>query len=98
MAVTIRPGRLGDAEFLAMVILLASRGHLEHGVWDLIIGRDDRYCLDYLTRLALAEPITLCHYSSFIVAEYDGRPAAALFGFDPNDGGWAAVIQHNDKI
>jgi len=98
MAITIRRGQPEDAEFLATVMLLASRGHLKRGVWDLIIGRDDPYCLDYLTRLARAEPATLCHYSSFIVAECDGRAAAALCGFDPNQGGWPAVVQNIEII
>ncbi len=98
MAITIRPGQPEDAEFVATVMLLASRGHLKRGLWDLLIGRDDSYCLDFLTRLARSEPATLCHYSSFIVTECDGHAAAALCGFDPNQGGWPAVIQHREKI
>ncbi len=98
MAVTIRQGKREDAPFLAQVMLLASRGHLRRGVWDLIIGGDEAYCLDYLLRLALAEPISLCHYASFLVAECDGRPAAALCGFDPNQGGWLVVGRNQDRI
>ncbi len=71
--------------------MLASRGHLRRGVWDLIAGGSEQNCLDYLRRLALAEPVSLCHYSSFIVAEHDGRPAAALCGFDPRAGGWRVL-------
>jgi len=71
--------------------MLASRGHLRRGVWDLIAGGSEQNCLDYLRRLALAEPVSLCHYSSFIVAEHDGRPAAALCGFDPRAGGWQVL-------
>jgi ribosomal protein S18 acetylase RimI-like enzyme len=98
MAVTFRPGRRDDARFLATVMQLASRGHVTRGVWDLIIGGDDEYCLDYLTRLALIEPVSLCHYSSFMVAECDGVPAAALCGFDPNEGGWPVVIEHCNRV
>lgn len=68
--------------------MLASRGHLSRGVWDLIAGGSEENCLDYLRRLALTEPVSLCHYSSFLVAEHDGRAAAALCGFDPRSGGW----------
>ena len=71
--------------------MLASRGHLRRGVWDLIAGGSEQNCLDYLRRLALAEPVSLCHYSSFIVAEHDERPAAALCGFDPRAGGWRVL-------
>jgi translation initiation factor 4G len=69
-------------------MMLASRGHLHRGVWDLIAGGSEENCLDYLRRLALAEPMSLCHHSSFIIAEDEGRPAAALCGFDPRAGGW----------
>jgi hypothetical protein len=36
MSVRIRPGKKDDAAFLARVMMLASRGHLLRGVWDLI--------------------------------------------------------------
>jgi ribosomal protein S18 acetylase RimI-like enzyme len=85
----IRRANLDDAEFLAWVTLTASRAHLRRGLWDLIIGADEAGCLDYLTRLAVAEPRSLYHHSSYIVAEVDGERAAALCGFDPRDGGWA---------
>lgn len=88
MPVRIRSGKPDDAVFLARVMMLASRGHLRRGVWDLIAGGSEENCLDYLRRLALSEPVSLCHYSSFIVAEHDGRPAGALCGFDPRVGGW----------
>jgi ribosomal protein S18 acetylase RimI-like enzyme len=88
MSVKIRRGRPDDADFLARVMMLASRGHLKHGVWDLIAGASEETCLDYLRRLALAAPVSLCHHSSFIIAEDEGRPAAALCGFDPRAGGW----------
>jgi ribosomal protein S18 acetylase RimI-like enzyme len=88
MSMKLRRGRPDDADFLARVMMLASRGHLHRGVWDLIAGGSEENCLDYLRRLALAEPVSLCHHSSFIIAEDDGRPAAALCGFDPRAGGW----------
>ncbi len=91
MKAKIRPGKPDDADFLAHVMMLASRGHLRRGVWDLIAGGSEENCLDYLRRLALSEPVSLCHYSSFIVAEHDGRPAAALCGFDPRAGGWEVL-------
>ena len=68
--------------FLAWVMFSASRAHLTRGLWDLIIGADEAGCLDYLRRLALAQPRSLYHYESFLVAEVDGEPAAALCGFE----------------
>jgi hypothetical protein len=55
-----------DAEFLAWVTLAASRAHLGRGLWDVIIGADEARCLDYLKRLAIAEPRSLYHWSSYI--------------------------------
>jgi ribosomal protein S18 acetylase RimI-like enzyme len=79
-------------------MMLASRGHLERGVWDLIAGGSEENCLDYLRRLALAEPVSLCHFSSFVVAEHDGKPAAALCGFDPHAGGWEVLADAMKKV
>jgi ribosomal protein S18 acetylase RimI-like enzyme len=91
MCVFIRRAKASDAEFLAWVTLTASRAHLARGLWDLIIGADEAGCLDYLQRLAIAEPRSLYHWSSYIVAEIDGERAAALCGFEPQDGGWATA-------
>jgi ribosomal protein S18 acetylase RimI-like enzyme len=93
MGTHVRGATLSDVEFLARVMLSASRGHLRRGVWDLLVGGDDATCLDYLRRLAVAEPRSLCHYNSYLVAEDDGHPVAALCAFDPRDGGWATVAQ-----
>jgi ribosomal protein S18 acetylase RimI-like enzyme len=91
MEIFVRRANSGDAEFLAWVTLAASRSHLARGLWDLIIGADETGCLDYLRRLAVAEPRSLYHYESYIVAEVGGEPAAALCGFQPRDGGWTIV-------
>jgi ribosomal protein S18 acetylase RimI-like enzyme len=98
MSPRIRPGKKEDATFLAGVMMLASRGHLRRGVWDLIAGGSENNCLDYLRRLALTEPVSLCHYSSFIVAEHDGHPAAALCGFDPRAGGWQMLADAMQNV
>ena len=90
MALRIRRGTLDDAEFLAWVMFAASRAHLKRGLWDLIIGADETGCLDYLRRLALAEPRSLYHCESFLIAEIDGERAAALCGFETR-GAWEIV-------
>jgi ribosomal protein S18 acetylase RimI-like enzyme len=82
MAIRIRRGTADDALFLAGVMLSASRTNRAHGMWDLIIGADEAGCIDYLKRLAMAEPRSLYHYESFLVAEIAGEPAAALCGFE----------------
>jgi len=89
----IRRATREDADFLAWAMLTASRAHLKRGPWDLIVGADDTGCLEYLKRLAVAEPRSMCHYESFFVAEVDGRAAAALCGFRPGEEAWVTVGQ-----
>jgi translation initiation factor 4G len=94
MAVPIRRANSNDVKFLAGVMLSASRSHVARGMWDLIIGADQAGCLDYLARLAVAEPRSLYHYESFLIAEVEGAPAAALCGFEigaKSGDGWALV-------
>jgi ribosomal protein S18 acetylase RimI-like enzyme len=90
MSVRIRPASFDDVEFLAWVMYSASRSHLTRGLWDLIIGADEAGCLQYLGRLAVAQPRSLYHFESFLVAEVDGEPAAALCGFEIR-GAWEIV-------
>ena len=97
MAPTVRRATRDDVEFLALVMLSASRGHLSRGFWDLLIGPEEA-CLDYLRRLAVAEPHSLCHYEGFWVAEIDGQPGAALSTFDRRDGGWAVAGQAMSQV
>lgn len=87
----IRRATRDDASFLSWVMLAASRAQLQRGVWELIIGAGEPACLEYLSRLAVAEPRSLCHYESFWIAEAEGRPAAALSAFDMRTAGWAAA-------
>jgi ribosomal protein S18 acetylase RimI-like enzyme len=91
--VHIRHARQEDAGFLAWVMLASSRGPVPRGMWDLIIGADDAGCLEYLRRLALSEPRSLCHFERFWVAEVAGQPAAALCTFSLADNPWGAVGQ-----
>ncbi|HYL35631.1 MAG TPA: GNAT family N-acetyltransferase [Bryobacteraceae bacterium] len=98
MSAKIRRATRSDADFLAWVMLASSRSHVARGAWDLVVGADDAECLDYLKRLAVAEPRSLCHYESFLVADVDARPAAALCTFKPGDGGWAVVGQASSNV
>ena len=77
----IRSARTDDADFLGWVILTAARGHLERGWYDVVLQRDDAFCLEYCSELAGAAARSWWHWSLFSVAEVDGRPAAALCGF-----------------
>lgn len=68
-------------EFLAWVCLTAFRSHLERGFWDFMLDGDEDYKLRYLSELVASEARHWSHYSTFIIAEVDGRPAAALCGY-----------------
>jgi ribosomal protein S18 acetylase RimI-like enzyme len=46
-----------------------------------------------LRRLTVAQPRSLCHFESFLVAEIEGRAVAALCGFELRVNGWAGVAQ-----
>ena len=97
MPFRIRRASFDDVDFLAGVMYSASRSHLTRGLWDLIIGADEAGCLEYLRRLAVAQPRSLYHYESFLVAEVDGQPAAALCGFETNHA-WEIVGQAMSNV
>ena len=78
MAQEIRAARADDAEFIARTILLAQRGPRPLGWIDLALARAEPQVLDFLKQLAVATPRSWYHVSQFLVAEIDGRPAAAL--------------------
>jgi translation initiation factor 4G len=80
--VEIRPADRGDTRFLAWVMQAAARSHLPRGIWDVAIP-DARARLDYLDALLGADTISFCHHSRFLVAEIDGRQAAALSAYEP---------------
>jgi ribosomal protein S18 acetylase RimI-like enzyme len=98
MAINIRPANRDDADFLAQATLLASRGHLGCGVWDLIVHTDEANRLEYLKRLAVTEPLSPYHYQSYLIAEVDGHLSATLSGFDMRNSGWAAMGQAMSKV
>lgn len=93
MSVSVRQAQRGDADFLAWVMLTASRSHLKRGMWDLIIGADSQECLRYLARPAMTEPRSLYHSENFVIVEIDTQPAAALCGFEMRSDTWALVAE-----
>jgi ribosomal protein S18 acetylase RimI-like enzyme len=81
----IRNATLNDIPFIGWTMWEASRGHLPRGVWDVMCARDARACLKWLERMAAAgDAHAWTHYSNFIIAEVEGRAAAALEGFNPD--------------
>ena len=86
-AVKIVEARAEHAPFIAWVMLAAARSHLPIGMWDLLCGGSEQETLRFLEALASTGESHWAHYSLFLVAEVDGRPAAALAGYiDATDG------------
>ncbi|MCA1495700.1 GNAT family N-acetyltransferase [Bradyrhizobium sp. NBAIM14] len=75
---TIRSARPEDAEFIAQTILNSMRGHRPRGWFDVALGWPEAECLASVARVAVARAVSMWHFSQFLVAEIDGKPAAAL--------------------
>ena len=90
MVTRIIDGTKDHAEFLAWVALAAARSHLPRGFWDFFIP-EARERTAYMARLAATTTPHPFHHSSFLVAEVDGRPAAALCGFFEEEHGFASL-------
>ncbi len=79
-AVTIRPARKEDSEFLAWVVLRAARSHLRVGFFEAHLHR-----LDKEERLQVLREVienegsphkSFMHWDGFLIAEVDGQPVA----------------------
>lgn len=75
---TIRSARPEDADFIARIILSSTRGYRSRGWFDVALGWPEPQCRDFIARIAVARAVSMWHVSQFLVAEIDGRPAAAL--------------------
>ena len=80
--IRIRSAEQGDTRFLAWVMQEAGRSHLPRGLFEFAIN-DDEKRIDFLNAAANAEDPSFYHYAGFLVAEFDGRQAAALTGYEP---------------
>jgi GNAT superfamily N-acetyltransferase len=78
MTPEIRPGRADDADFIARTILLAQRGPVPRGWFDIALAQAEPQVLDFIRRLAVAKQRSWWHASQFWIAEVEGRPVAAL--------------------
>ncbi|MVT54939.1 GNAT family N-acetyltransferase [Bradyrhizobium yuanmingense] len=87
---TIRSARPEDAEFIAQTILNSMRGHRPRGWFDVALGWPEAECLAFVTRVAVARAVSMWHFSQFLVAEIDGKPAAALCALSAAGTGSAA--------
>jgi ribosomal protein S18 acetylase RimI-like enzyme len=77
--------------FVAWVELTAARSHLPLGTWDFYINSTEEETLRFLEAIVATEARHFAHYTNFIVAEVDGRPAAALSGYFDEEHGMGAL-------
>ncbi|MGX1319942.1 ribosomal protein S18 acetylase RimI-like enzyme [Bradyrhizobium sp. USDA 377] len=75
---TIRSARPEDAGFIVQTILSAQRGYRSRGWFDVALGWPEAQCRDFIARITVARTVSMWHVSQFLVAEVDGKPAAAL--------------------
>lgn len=75
---TIRSARSDDAAFIAATILASQRGNRPLGWFDVALGWPEPEILAFLARMATGDAVSMWHVSRFLIAEADGRPAAAL--------------------
>lgn len=83
MTTTIRAARVDDVDFLAWVMLQASRSHLERGIYEYVMAIDEPTTIAYLRAISQTSAVHLFHWSLFTIAEVDGEPAAAMCAYDP---------------
>lgn len=103
MDIEIRPAVAADAAFLAWVQQEAARSHVPRGFWDLAFPGPNDERLRILRHIITAEARSMCHWSGFLVACVDGRPAAALSGYtEPSVAGgsayFAAMVEALDAV
>jgi ribosomal protein S18 acetylase RimI-like enzyme len=93
MDVEIVEARREHAGFLAWVLLASHRSHLERGLWDFVVGGSEADCLGFLEALTTTAQPHWAHHSTFLVAQVDGRPAAALCGYFEAENGMATLAK-----
>lgn len=81
MPITIRPATPNDAPFLGWASVMAARSQLERGWFEIVLQRDEAFCVEFATCLTLAKARSWWHWSLFHVAEVDGVLASAMCGF-----------------
>ena len=77
---TITDATEQDLDFIAWAINTAGRSHLRRSPWEYVSGQTQEQALAFWRRVAATDVVHLNHWSLFLIAEVDGRPAATLCG------------------
>jgi ribosomal protein S18 acetylase RimI-like enzyme len=62
-------------------MVMAARGHLARGWFDIVLQRPEEFCVAFCARLANASAKSWWHHSFFTIVEVDGVVAAAACAF-----------------
>jgi len=81
--VTIRSANKEDSHFLAQILYIASRSHLDESPWCKIFDETKERTLVLLSKITQNSALPWSYFSNFWIAEVDGIPAAAMCGFIP---------------
>lgn len=101
MPITIRPATPNDAPFLGWACVMAARSQLARGWFEIVLQREEAFCVEFATCLTLAKAVSWWHWSLFHVAEVDGAPASAMCGFGDESvyhASSAAMAEAGDKM
>jgi len=80
--IAIRAARPEDAEFLGWAMVMAARGHLSRGWFDIVLQRPEDFCIAFCAKLANAKAKSWWHHSLFTIAELDGAVPRQFLGRD----------------
>jgi len=72
---------------------MAGRAHVQRGIWEVILGGTESECFGFLELLAKTRISHLFHYSRYMIAEVNGRPAGIAGGYDPATHGQESMTQ-----
>src|SRR4028119_699070 len=92
MHITIRPATPDDIPFLAQILDLAARSHVATGMYDYLHAQPPDFIRTFCAAWIGAETRSWAHYSSYLVATWEGTPAAALAGYDVAERGLPVLI------
>lgn len=93
MPLQIRPATPADIPMLAQVQLMAARSQLPRGLFDIMLDSPEPTVLDFLEQLLQTSTRSWGHYTTYLVADLDGQPAAALCCYDPLERGGPVLEQ-----
>jgi len=91
LKIQIRNARKEDAYFLAKVMLIAGRAHVEKGIWEVILGGTEKECVNFLRLTSITQIPHLFHYSNCLIAEEEGISIGGLGAYDPKENGYQSL-------